>query len=157
MNPELLQALVSRHGYQVETAAGVEEALAAIGNRHFDFILCDVRMPGMDGMDFLAKGVDRLHDTTVIMMSAFGSIDTAIEAMKAGETGRVQNSMQSGHVRRHPAGTVEKRRTAVLMRQIRHRPAGSAVGGFRVCQGRSPRRTPRLRRGAGPSAWCAAR
>ncbi|KAB2891577.1 MAG: sigma-54-dependent Fis family transcriptional regulator [Desulfobulbaceae bacterium] len=80
----MLQALVSRHGYQVETAAGVEEALAAIGNRHFDFILCDVRMPGMDGMDFLAKGIDRLQDTTVIMMSAFGSIDTAIEAMKAG-------------------------------------------------------------------------
>ena len=80
----MLQALVGRHGYQVETAAGVEEALAAIGNRHFDFILCDVRMPGMDGMDFLAKGIDRLQDTTVIMMSAFGSIDTAIEAMKAG-------------------------------------------------------------------------
>jgi two-component system response regulator AtoC len=80
----MLQALVSRHGYQVETAAGVEEALAAIGSRHFDFILCDVRMPGMDGMDFLAKGVDRLQNSTVIMMSAFGSIDTAIEAMKAG-------------------------------------------------------------------------
>ncbi len=80
----MLQALVSRHGYQVETAAGAEEALAVIGKRHFDFILCDVRMPGMDGMDFLAKGIDRLQNSTVIMMSAFGSIDTAIEAMKAG-------------------------------------------------------------------------
>jgi len=80
----MLQALVSRHGYRVETAAGAEEALAAIGSRHFDFILCDVRMPGMDGMDFLAVGADRLQHSTVIMMSAFGSIDTAIEAMKAG-------------------------------------------------------------------------
>lgn len=80
----MLQAMVSRHGYRVEGAADGEEALRLVSKRHFDFILCDVRMPGMDGLAFLAAGKDHLVDSTVIMMSAYGSIDTAIEAMKAG-------------------------------------------------------------------------
>ena len=80
----MLQALVSRHGYAVETAADGAQALQLLGRGHFDFILCDVRMPVMDGIAFLAAARGHLEQTTVIMMSAYGSIDTAIEAMKAG-------------------------------------------------------------------------
>ena len=80
----MLQAMVGRHGYAVETAADGAQALQLLAGRHFDFILCDVRMPVMDGIAFLAAARDFLERTTVIMMSAYGSIDTAIEAMKAG-------------------------------------------------------------------------
>jgi len=80
----MLQAMVGRHGYAVETAADGAQALQLIAGRRFDFILCDVRMPEMDGIAFLAAARDLLERTTVIMMSAYGSIDTAIEAMKAG-------------------------------------------------------------------------
>ena len=80
----MLQALVGRHGYAVETAADGVQALQLLAGRRFDFILCDVRMPEMDGIAFLAAARDHLERTTVIMMSAYGSIDTAIEAMKAG-------------------------------------------------------------------------
>ncbi len=80
----MLKAMVSRYGYAAETAADGAEALRLLAGRHFDFILCDVRMPGMDGLAFLAAGRDDLQKSTVIMMSAYGSIDTAIEAMKAG-------------------------------------------------------------------------
>jgi len=80
----MLQAMVGRHGYAVETAADGAQALELLAGRHFDFILCDVRMPVMDGIAFLAAARDFLERTTVIMMSAYGSIDTAIEAMKAG-------------------------------------------------------------------------
>lgn len=80
----MLKAMVVRHGYAVETAADGAQAMQLLAGRHFDFILCDVRMPGMDGLAFLAAARDDLQESTVIMMSAYGSIDTAIEAMKAG-------------------------------------------------------------------------
>jgi two-component system response regulator AtoC len=50
----------------------------------YDFILCDIKMPNMSGMDFLKAANDKIGTTTVIMMSAYGTIDTAIEAMKLG-------------------------------------------------------------------------
>jgi two-component system response regulator AtoC len=50
----------------------------------YDFILCDIKMPKMGGMEFLKLSRDRIDAATVIMMSAYGSIDTAIEAMKSG-------------------------------------------------------------------------
>ena len=80
----MLKALVGRSGYVVETVADGEEALALVQKRSFDFILCDVRMPGMDGLAFLQAGGEFLKNATVIMMSAYGSVDMALEAMKAG-------------------------------------------------------------------------
>ena len=80
----MLKALVGRSGYVAETAAGGAEALALVHKRRFDFILCDVRMPGMDGLAFLTAGGEFLRESTVIMMSAYGSVDMALEAMKAG-------------------------------------------------------------------------
>jgi len=50
----------------------------------YDFILCDIKMPVMSGMDFLRAGGERIGQSTVIMMSAYGNIDTAIDAMKRG-------------------------------------------------------------------------
>jgi len=80
----MLRAMVSRHGYEVETAADGQEALNRISDKRFDFILCDIRMPIMDGITFLQRAGIQLQTTTVIMMSAYGTIDLALEAIKAG-------------------------------------------------------------------------
>jgi len=80
----MLEVLLGKSGYEVKTAADGQEGLDAIGRERFHFILCDIKMPRMDGMTFLKSAKKKLIDTTVIMMSAYGTVDTAVEAMKLG-------------------------------------------------------------------------
>jgi two-component system response regulator AtoC len=80
----MLSALLVKSGYRVDTAADGREALDKIDQTLYDFILCDLKMPDMDGMEFIETARDKLWTTTVIMMSAYGSIDTALDAMKKG-------------------------------------------------------------------------
>ena len=80
----LLSVLLTGEGYQVETAADGQEAIRLLENKGFDFVLCDVRMPEMDGPAFLKAAESIKHRATIIMMSAFGSVDTALAAMKQG-------------------------------------------------------------------------
>jgi two-component system response regulator AtoC len=80
----MLEVLLGKSGYEVKTAADGKEGMDAIEREQFHFILCDIKMPRMDGMTFLKSAKEKLIDTTVIMMSAYGTVDTAIEAMKLG-------------------------------------------------------------------------
>jgi two-component system response regulator AtoC len=80
----MLSVILKKEKYEVDTAANGEEGLQKIVAEDFDQILCDIRMPGMDGLDVLKEGQKRGIHASVIMMSAYGSIDTAIEAMKLG-------------------------------------------------------------------------
>jgi two-component system response regulator AtoC len=80
----MLSTVLKKAGYQVETAADGAKGLEMIQQSPYDFILCDIKMPIMDGMEFLKLSRDWLGSATVIMMSAYGSIDTAIDAMKSG-------------------------------------------------------------------------
>ena len=77
----MLSKVLGKTGYIVETASNGYEAMEMIQNSDFEFILCDIKMPNMSGMDFLKAARDKIMTTTVIMMSAYGKIDTAIEAM----------------------------------------------------------------------------
>jgi two-component system response regulator AtoC len=79
-----LEALLSRHGYRVETAADGARALELLGPGEIDVAFVDVRMPGMDGIDLAREIREREIPTTVIVMSAYGSVDDAIQAMNAG-------------------------------------------------------------------------
>ena len=80
----VLRTLLKKHGYEVEVADGGEAALLSLDSFDPDVILTDVRMPRMGGLDLLAALAAKQHPATVIVMSAFGSVDLAIEAMKAG-------------------------------------------------------------------------
>ncbi|MCI5167574.1 MAG: sigma-54-dependent Fis family transcriptional regulator [Candidatus Electrothrix sp. GM3_4] len=80
----MLSVLLTGVGYLVDTAPNGKEALRSLESGVFDFVLCDIRMPEMDGLAFLKAAESVEHGATVIMMSAFGSVDTAIEAMKQG-------------------------------------------------------------------------
>jgi len=80
----MLCAMLTRQGYQVDSAENGIEALQRLKERVFDFILCDIRMPEMDGKEFLARALEEHVPSPVIMMSAYGSVDTAVECMKMG-------------------------------------------------------------------------
>jgi two-component system response regulator AtoC len=80
----VLRTLLKKHGYDVEVADSGEAALAALEAFDPDVILTDVRMPRMGGLDLLGALKAKQHAATVIVMSAYGNVDLAIEAMKAG-------------------------------------------------------------------------
>ena len=80
----VLKTLLKKHGYEVEVADSGESALALVDTFGPDVILTDVRMPKMGGLDLLATLKAKQNPATVIVMSAYGNVDLAIEAMKAG-------------------------------------------------------------------------
>ncbi len=80
----LLTVILADRGYQVRAVGGAAAALEELAARDFDVVLTDVRMPGGDGIALTRAIQDRQPGATVIVMSAYGSHDDAIEAMKAG-------------------------------------------------------------------------
>jgi two-component system response regulator AtoC len=80
----MLQVALIRAGYRVQTASRARDALDLLQHEHFDFVVSDIRMPGMDGLEMLERVQTTVPGVTVIMMTAFGTHDTAIEAMKRG-------------------------------------------------------------------------
>jgi two-component system response regulator AtoC len=80
----MLSVILKKQGYAVESAANGREALQRLADRPFDFVLSDILMPQLDGKGLLRGLAARGIETTVIMMSAYGSIDTAVECMKLG-------------------------------------------------------------------------
>jgi len=80
----MLSAMLALQGYQAETAGNGAEGLQCLREKVYDFILCDIRMPEMDGKAFLARALEENVPSPVIMMSAYGSVDTAVECMKMG-------------------------------------------------------------------------
>jgi len=86
----VLRTLLKRQGYEVETADSGEEALALVDTFGPDVILTDVRMPKMGGLDLLATLKAKGNEATVIVMSAYGNVDLALEAIKAGAYDYVQ-------------------------------------------------------------------
>jgi two-component system response regulator AtoC len=79
-----LSLILEDEGYQVRSAASAEPALALLREQHFDVVLCDVRMPGRDGLSLLPEIVSLQPEATVLVMSAHGNIDQALAAVRAG-------------------------------------------------------------------------
>src|SRR5215831_16707542 len=80
----LLRNYLTREGYTVTTAPSAEVALQLLEEHDIAIVLTDLRMPGMDGMELERELHASRPETQVILMTAFGSIDTAVEAVKAG-------------------------------------------------------------------------
>ncbi len=79
-----LVTLLEKKGYQVRGARTGEDALEQLETATADLVLTDLKMPGMGGMEFLRRLKQKWPDTEVLVMTAYGSIDTAVEAMRCG-------------------------------------------------------------------------
>lgn len=80
----MLQVVLKKQGYLVDESVDGSDALRMAEQAAYDFILCDIRMPNVDGPEFIRRSIASGSDATIIMMSAYGTVDTAIECMKLG-------------------------------------------------------------------------
>lgn len=79
-----LGEILSYEGYKIEEAADGLEGLNLFKSKEYDAVLCDIKMPKVDGMEFLEKAREANPDVPVIMVSGHGNIETAVEAVKKG-------------------------------------------------------------------------
>ena len=79
----ILREILEHEKYQVDDAASAIEALHLVKENEYDAMLCDIKMPQMDGIEFLEES-KKISDAPVIMISGHGTIDTAVEAIKKG-------------------------------------------------------------------------
>lgn len=79
-----LKDILTDEGYEVEEARDGEEGLKMLTDNDYDVVLCDIKMPKMDGMEVLEKAAELSKDAAFIMVSAHGNIETAVEATKKG-------------------------------------------------------------------------
>ena len=79
-----LSEILSFEGYKIDEAADGEEGLKRFSEKNYDLVLCDIKMPKIDGIEFLEKAKEINADVPIIMISGHGNIDTAVEAVKKG-------------------------------------------------------------------------
>ncbi len=79
----ILKEILEHEQYQVDVAESAIEALPLVKENEYDAILCDIKMPQMDGIEFLEEA-KKITDAPIIMISGHGTIDTAVEAIKKG-------------------------------------------------------------------------
>lgn len=79
-----LSEILSYEGYKMEEAADGEEGLKKFRDKEYDVVLCDIKMPKIDGIEFLEKAKEQNPDIPIIMISGHGTIETAVEAVRKG-------------------------------------------------------------------------
>ena len=79
-----LQPALEKMGYEIESFYRSADAMARIAERNFDIVVTDLKMEGVDGMQFLAEVKRRSPETEVIVITGFATMDTAKESMRKG-------------------------------------------------------------------------
>jgi DNA-binding NtrC family response regulator len=81
---EILEMILSSEGYDVTTASSGEAAMKFVADRHFDLVLTDLKMTGMSGLDLLKQLTDFDKSIIVLLLTAHGTVDSAVDALRLG-------------------------------------------------------------------------
>jgi DNA-binding NtrC family response regulator len=127
-NRVTLERILSREGYRVVHASGGREAMDRLRDERVDLVLTDLKMPGMTGIDLLkaAKKVD--PDLEVVVMTAYGTVETAVEAMKEGAYDFVAKPLKRLELVTTLHKALEKRSLQVENRRLREQLAAIGEG-----------------------------
>src|SRR5438477_5307086 len=87
---ESLEVLLTLEGYQVRMAADGEQGLRILELENFDLVLLDLALPGQSGLELLPQIKERQQELPVIMITAYGTVDNVVEAVRAGAENFVQ-------------------------------------------------------------------
>jgi len=107
---ESLQTLLELEGYDVETAANGEQGIARLGDRSFDLVLLDLALPDRNGIDLLAEIRAHAPQLSVIMITAYGTVENAVKAMQAGAANFVQKPWDNEKLLADVRGAVARHR-----------------------------------------------
>jgi DNA-binding NtrC family response regulator len=118
---EALAALLSDDGYEVKTASSAEEALAVLRQEHFDIVISDLRMSGRSGVDILRWLRDTSPETEMIILTAYGTVEGAVEAMKLGAYDYVSKPVDRRRLPLLIEKALEKQRLHQENRKLRKR------------------------------------
>jgi FixJ family two-component response regulator len=94
-----LSIAIENMGLEIDTAMNGEEALAKLSQKDFGLMLLDLKMPGMDGMEVLRRVADIRPDIRVIIITAHGTIESAVDAMKLGAVDFIQKPFSPEQIR----------------------------------------------------------
>ena len=93
-----LKEILSDEGYEVDTAEDGAAGFTLAEREHYNIIFCDIKMPGMDGIEFLDKVMEAGMDSAVVMISGHGDIDTAVECIKKGAFDFIQKPLDLNRI-----------------------------------------------------------
>jgi len=110
---EMLEIFLGREGYEVEGCSSASDALTILDeDKSFDLIISDINMPGLTGLDLLKTVSQSEKDIPVIMITAYGSPDSAVEAMKLGAVDYITKPFRIEEVKARISAAVERRKLA---------------------------------------------
>lgn len=118
---EVLKILLEGEGYDVATASDGVEGIGCLDKDIFDLVITDVKMPKADGFEVLKKIRDIAPDTIVIMITAFGTKDSGIEAMKLGAYDYISKPFNIDEIRLIVKKAIEKKREHVELSLLRQK------------------------------------
>lgn len=120
---EVLSMLLAGEGYSVVAAENGASGIELIEKDIFDLIITDIKMPGASGFDVLKKAQDVTPETPVIMITAFGTVESAIEAMKLGAYDYINKPFKIDEIRIIVGNALDRRRlkaeVSILRKQVR--------------------------------------